>query len=164
MKLRRINRSRNLTFQEIEEIKNLYINGASISFLSEKYIKDLATIHRLLNKIFQKDELELIKENKKSGNIKKSKNGENMKLCNENVSKEEFLEAITSGVKEAILTMTETGDGFDGIIIREPFLEAIRQGVKDAMWQLCTNATDMPCTDFYEMIKQGTKEGIENCN
>lgn len=44
-----------------------------------------------------------------------------------------ILEAIKEGVKEAILTMTESGDGITGEIIREPFLKAIQDGVEDAV-------------------------------
>lgn len=79
-----------------------------------------------------------------------------------NLSKEEMIDAIKEGVKEAILIMTESGDGYTGDIIREPFLNAIREGVQNAMWQLFTNATDAPCQDFFHHIKSGVKEGIES--
>jgi len=49
------------------------------------------------------------------------------------ITKDEFLESIRGGVKDAILTMTESGDGYTGMIIREPFLEAIQKGVDDAV-------------------------------
>ncbi len=48
------------------------------------------------------------------------------------VTSDEFLNAVKQGVKEAILTMTESGDGYSGPIIRELFLDAIKQGVKDS--------------------------------
>lgn len=48
------------------------------------------------------------------------------------VTSDEFLHAVKQGVKEAILTMTDSGDGFSGTTIRELFLEAIEQGVKDS--------------------------------
>ena len=38
-------------------------------------------------------------------------------------------------------------------VTAEQFLRAVRDGVSDAMWQMMTNATDMPCHDFYEMVK-----------
>jgi hypothetical protein len=44
----------------------------------------------------------------------------------------------------------------------ERIYKAIQDGVHDAMWQMITNNTDMPCADFFETIKQGTKEGVEN--
>lgn len=104
------------------------------------------------------------------------------------LSKEEFFDAIRQGVKDAILTMTESGDGFSGLIRTDEFMEAVKYGVRDAfldmseekgvlyrpehfmecvkdgvssaVWNIATNATDMPCSDFYEMIKQGVKEGM----
>lgn len=55
-----------------------------------------------------------------------------------NITKEEFLEAIKDGMKEAILTMTDTGDGYSGPICLEPFLENIKDGValgvKEFLW------------------------------
>ena len=55
-------------------------------------------------------------------------------LDNLKITKEEYLHAISTGVKDALFTMTESGDGFDGPIIREPFLAAIQEGVKDAIY------------------------------
>ena len=52
------------------------------------------------------------------------------------ISREEFLKSIREGVKDAILTMTESGDGYTGIIIREPFLKAIEDGVYHAVSQM----------------------------
>ena len=69
------------------------------------------------------------------------------------VSKEEFLQAVTLGVKEAILTMTESGDGHTGIIIREPFLEAIREGVSFSMPY---------SSDITQAIKDAAYDAIRN--
>ena len=55
------------------------------------------------------------------------------KLSIPEITKDEFIDAIRDGVKDAILTMTDSGDGFTGPIIREPFLDSIRIGVKDAL-------------------------------
>lgn len=77
------------------------------------------------------------------------------------LDRDDMMVAVTNGVKEAILTMTESGDGYSGKIIRDPFLNAVESGVYNAMWSLMTNATDMPCTDFYEMIKQGVESALE---
>lgn len=38
--------------------------------------------------------------------------------------------------------------------------QAIREGVADAMWRLMTNATDMPCNDFYDHVKAGVKDAV----
>lgn len=43
----------------------------------------------------------------------------------------------------------------------ERVYKAIYEGVKDAFWQLMTNATDAPCSDFYHHIKEGVKEALE---
>ena len=48
-----------------------------------------------------------------------------------------------------------------------PYLEAhriynaISLGVQRAMWQLMSNATMMPCADFYDSVKAGVKEAME---
>jgi len=104
-------------------------------------------------------------------------------MIEENPTKEEFLSAITTGVKEAIHEMMESGDGNNGPILREPILEAVQsaiyeaiseeipredkvfeaisEGVSVAIWKIATNATSAPCGDFYYHVKQGVKEGIE---
>jgi|688.fasta_scaffold1069653_1 hypothetical protein len=46
-------------------------------------------------------------------------------------------------------------------IDEDRFYEAIREGVADAMWKLMTSATDMPCSDFYDSIQAGVKQGIQ---
>ena len=46
-------------------------------------------------------------------------------------------------------------------VTKEEFLEAIRRGVRDAIWDIATNATSMPCADFYEHIKEGVALGIQ---
>lgn len=74
------------------------------------------------------------------------------------LSKEEFMEAVSNGVKEAILEMTESTD----IFRTEQFMYSIEKGVYSSIWGIATNASDMPCTDFYDSIRKGVKEGIEN--
>ena len=48
------------------------------------------------------------------------------------LSRDDLFLAVKEGVKEAILTMTESGDGFSGPTIRDPFLKAIEDGIKAA--------------------------------
>jgi hypothetical protein len=45
-------------------------------------------------------------------------------------------------------------------VTKQELLDAIRDGVYDAVWQMIRNATDAPCADFFEMVKQGVTEGI----
>jgi hypothetical protein len=40
------------------------------------------------------------------------------------------------------------------------FLDAVREGVHDAEWQMITNATMMPCADFFDTIKDAVKEAV----
>lgn len=47
-------------------------------------------------------------------------------------------------------------------IPRHLLFNAIRDGVSDAIWRIATNATGTPCSDFFEMIKEGMKEGMES--
>jgi hypothetical protein len=81
------------------------------------------------------------------------------------LTKEELMESITEGVKQAILQMTET----ENMIIRESFLEAIRQGTQDALY-CCglENHIKKAVSDSFpygseilSCIYQGTKDGIK---
>mgnify|MGYP006980371400 CR=1 FL=1 len=59
------------------------------------------------------------------------------------ITRKEFLDAIKEGITQAILTMTETGDGYTGPICFEPFMEAIKQGTKEAIYQYkCDRSMD----------------------
>lgn len=44
---------------------------------------------------------------------------------------------------------------------RKDLIEAITEGVRRAMWDIATNATQMPCHDFYASIQDGVRDGIE---
>lgn len=43
----------------------------------------------------------------------------------------------------------------------EKVYSAISDGVASAVWQMITNATTMPCTDFYDTLKAGVIEAME---
>jgi hypothetical protein len=47
-------------------------------------------------------------------------------------------------------------------VSKQELLNAIRDGVADAMWRMITNATDMPCADFYDFVKDGVAEGNQS--
>lgn len=57
--------NRNLNYSEISEIRKLFENGMTINQLSETFDVNLSTIHRQLNSIFSKEELEDIKKGRK---------------------------------------------------------------------------------------------------
>ena len=80
------------------------------------------------------------------------------------LSKEEMFNAVKDGVKEAFLTMCEAGDGFTGPVRTEEVMKSIQDGVYNAMYEMIHGATMMPCHDFFDMIKAGTKEAIESIN
>jgi hypothetical protein len=42
----------------------------------------------------------------------------------------------------------------------EKIYEAIRQGTYDAIWQMINNATDAPCADFFDSIKEGARLAV----
>lgn len=69
------------------------------------------------------------------------------------ITRDELLEAVKNGVKEALLTMTETGDGYTGPIIRDLFLEIIKQGVENSFSHQIPSEED---------IKECIKEGVFN--
>lgn len=76
-----------------------------------------------------------------------------------NLDRDDMMEAVTNGVREGIVELGSSHGRFD--IPHELLYDAVRQGVRDAIWQIATNATDMPCSDFYETIKQGVQDGIK---
>lgn len=39
---------------------------------------------------------------------------------------------------------------------------AISKGVENAIWRMITNATDMPCADFYEAIQNAATKAFDN--
>lgn len=43
---------------------------------------------------------------------------------------------------------------------KEEILQAIEDGVERAMWQMITNATSMPCQDFYDTIKEAAEKSF----
>lgn len=45
---------------------------------------------------------------------------------------------------------------------RKDMMEAVSEGVRRAVWQMITNATDMPCADFFDAVKEGVAEGIKS--
>jgi hypothetical protein len=51
------------------------------------------------------------------------------------LTREEHLNAIKEGVKEAFLTAMESGDGYTGPVILEPVLKAIKDGTYEALFE-----------------------------
>ena len=45
-------------------------------------------------------------------------------------------------------------------LTKEELMLAISRGVSDAIWRIANNATDMPCTDFYDAIQKGAADGV----
>jgi hypothetical protein len=39
--------------------------------------------------------------------------------------------------------------------------KAISEGVENAIWQMITNATNAPCSDFYYAIEKAAREAFE---
>lgn len=44
----------------------------------------------------------------------------------------------------------------------EKVYDAISKGVENAIWRMITNATDMPCADFYDSIQKAATEAFDN--
>lgn len=78
---------------------------------------------------------------------------------NKNLSREDMMEATWAGVRDGIIALGS--DHGRPRIPSDLILEAIRNGVADAFWRIATNATDMPSSDFFEMVRLGAKEGME---
>jgi len=45
-------------------------------------------------------------------------------------------------------------------LTEEQIMDAISEGVRRAIWGIATNATGMPCHDFYAHIKDGVREAM----
>ncbi len=70
-----------------------------------------------------------------------------MKL--ENLEPTNAQDAIARGVFEAFPPLDP-----------DKIYHAIGQGVHDAIWDMITNATQMPCADFYDTIKEAAREAF----
>ena len=46
---------------------------------------------------------------------------------------------------------------------KQEIYNAITEGVDRAMWRMITNATDMPCHDFYDTIKDAAEKAFSSC-
>jgi hypothetical protein len=42
--------------------------------------------------------------------------------------------------------------------------DAIAEGVYRAFWDMITNATTMPCADFYKAVRNGVKEAMSSAS
>ena len=63
---------------------------------------------------------------------------------------DEIYKQIRAGVRDA----------FEGKLLADLVYEQIHTGVQDALWQMITNATQMPCHDFYDSIKDAVKKAV----
>lgn len=45
-------------------------------------------------------------------------------------------------------------------ITKQEYIEAIKEGVARGIFRIASNATDMPCADFYDSIKKGVENAI----
>lgn len=46
-------------------------------------------------------------------------------------------------------------------LTNQQLYDAVRDGVDNAFWRMITNATSMPCHDFYDTIKRAAQEAFE---
>ena len=75
------------------------------------------------------------------------------------LDRDDMMEAVAEGVRQALVEIARDRERFDAP--HELLYNAIRQGTKDAIWAVATNATDMPCSDFYQTIKEGVSEAMQ---
>lgn len=75
-----------------------------------------------------------------------------------NLSREDMMEAVSEGVRRAIVELNEGENQFNP---PKSVYDAIQRGMYDAIWSVATNATGAPCADFYDFIKDGVKEAVE---
>lgn len=70
---------------------------------------------------------------------------------------DEIYDAVRQGVYEAFMEFMRqrSHNVIEGDY--DPLFEGVRAGI----WQVATNATDMPCSDFYDSIQKGVAEAIK---
>lgn len=76
------------------------------------------------------------------------------------ISKQEYLDSLTEGVRQAILTITESGDGYSGPTLREPFLYAIQKGVQEAVFDAMPDMSYLK-SDLVETFEKTIKDRIK---
>lgn len=76
------------------------------------------------------------------------------------LTKEELIEATAEGVRRAFVEMM-TDDGNFSLLTAKDVFEAIRDGTSAGIWRIATNATHMPCADFYDSIKEGVTQAMK---
>lgn len=69
---------------------------------------------------------------------------------------EELLKTFYQGLFDEIM-----GDIAARLPESDEVLEAITEGVDRAVWRMITNATDMPCADFYHHVQKGVEKALE---
>jgi hypothetical protein len=75
------------------------------------------------------------------------------------LSKCDHMAAITEGVRQGIVALGTSDGRYD--IPHELLFDAVRQGTQEAIWKLATNATGMPCHDFYASIQDGVEPAMD---
>jgi len=86
------------------------------------------------------------------------------------------LDWIMENEKLSVSELTQANNAYIGIVkkiseqnkhdrvipkvTKDELLEAIHEGVKSAIWDVATNASDMPCSDFYSAIKNGVEDAV----
>jgi len=88
----------------------------------------------------------------------------------EELDRDEVYDSIIEGVRQAFPEITHeflSSAIEDGVSQMLPDMgdgrlqRAITNGIENAMWRMMTNATQMPCADFYEAVTNGIAKGIE---
>lgn len=88
----------------------------------------------------------------------------------EDLDMDDVLDSIAEGVRKAFPEITHDfiSDAIGGGVTQAlPDMDGVRldraisDGVHSAMWRMITNATQMPCADFYEAVTNGIAKGIE---
>lgn len=88
----------------------------------------------------------------------------------EELDLDEVLDSIAEGVRRAFPEITHDffSDAIEGGVTQAlPDMDGVRlyraisDGIENAMWRMITNATQMPCADFYEAVTNGIAKGIE---
>lgn len=74
------------------------------------------------------------------------------------ITKEEFLRAITDGIKESIHEFMESGDGYSGLIIREYVIDEISNKLGNSFDTFLNNLDiEIPLKDMTNKIEHLTE-------
>lgn len=77
------------------------------------------------------------------------------------LTREELIEATTEGVRRAFRDVL-TDDGLLLLLTGKDICDAIKDGANRALWDVATSNEMNPAKTFYDAIREGVREAMED--